>query len=408
MPSSTDLAPRAAAHLRALCVDIDNRRVASPGNRAATAYYAREAAALGLRVSCRTFEGLDWREHDARLVAGGEAFPVHASRFSPSCEVRAPLVAAGTIEELEAADLRGRVVLLHGAAAAEQVMPKGFFYFPDHHRRIVEALAAGEPAAVVAASQPGGGDVGAGYPYPLFEDGDFAVPSLYLSAEDGERLLAHVGSEVEVRIVAERLPSAGEQCVARAGARRDRRVVLFAHIDTRPDTPGATDNAGGVAALLVLGELLAGYEGDLGVEIVAMNGEDYYGASGERLFLEENEGRMGEIVLGVNIDGIAYREAEDAYSLYNCPDDLAASVRAACAPYAGLVEGDPWYAGDHGLFLMSGVPAVAFTSAGVGALLAEYTHTPRDTVELVDPRRVVTVARALRDLIERLAATSGA
>jgi aminopeptidase YwaD len=63
--------------------------------------------------------------------------------------------------------------------------------------------------------------------------------------------------------------------VARKG-HADRRVVVFAHIDSRIGTPGANDNASGVASLLLLAQLLEDYRGSLCVELVAMNGEDYY------------------------------------------------------------------------------------------------------------------------------------
>ena len=50
-------------------------------------------------------------------------------------------------------------------------------------------------------------------------------------------------------------------------------------------TPGALDNASGTTVLLLLAELLADYRGSLGVDIVAINGEDYYSAPGEIVYL---------------------------------------------------------------------------------------------------------------------------
>jgi aminopeptidase YwaD len=67
-----------------------------------------------------------------------------------------------------------------------------------------------------------------------------------------------------------------------------------------------------------------------------------------------------------------------------------------------MVEGEPWYQGDHGLFLMNQRPALAITSELVMELMAEITHTPKDRPETVDAAKLVHVAMALRDLLLHL------
>jgi aminopeptidase YwaD len=313
--------------------------------------------------------------------------------------VHAPLAVVSTIEELEAAPIAGKTVLLCGEIAKEQLMPKNFvFYNPDEHKRIIAALEEGRPQAIVAATARNPEMAGAVYPFPLIEDGDFDIPSVYMTEDEGKRLAAHAGEIITLDIRARRIPAIGCNVVARKGDHR-RRVVLFAHIDAKEGTPGATDNATGVVALLLLAELLAGYTGRLGVEIVALNGEDYYAASGEMLYASANAGRFDQIVLGVNLDGAGYYKGTSAYSLYACPPDLAASVRQAFAPYTGIVEGDPWYQGDHGLFLMNKRPALAITSGYAMEILTQIAHTPKDSLEIVDSAKLAEAALALRDVV---------
>jgi len=43
--------------------------------------------------------------------------------------------------------------------------------------------------------------------------------------------------------------------------------------------------------------------------------------------------------------------------------------------------------------------ALAITSELLTELMADTTHTPKDTIEIVDPAKLVTVAFALRDLL---------
>jgi aminopeptidase YwaD len=167
-------------------------------------------------------------------------------------------------------------------------------------------------------------------------------------------------------------------------------------------SPGASDNASGVIVMLLLAELLADYRGGLGIEIVAVNGEDYYSNPGEQLYLQANAGRFDEIVLGINVDDVGYYRGNVAYSLYDCPSGMAASICRVFAGYKDLVEGEPWYQGDHGLFLMNQIPALAITSERLTELMAEITHTPKDRPEIVDCAKLVTVALALRALLLHL------
>jgi len=54
------------------------------------------------------------------------------------------------------------------------------------------------------------------------------------------------------------------------------------------------------------------------------------------------------------------------------------------------------------MFIQRGRPALAITSAEFWHLTSHVTHTDKDTPELVDVDKVVTVATALRDLVSVL------
>jgi aminopeptidase YwaD len=167
-------------------------------------------------------------------------------------------------------------------------------------------------------------------------------------------------------------------------------------------TPGALDNAAGVVTLLLLAEMLADYAGSLGVELVALNGEDHYSAAGEIEWLKHSAGAFDTILLGINVDDAGYVRGESAYSLYGCPPEMAATIAAVMARHAGIVPGEPWYQSDHGLFIMQGVPALALASTEVAEVMEQIAHTPRDTPDVVDVAKLVTIAFALRDVIAAL------
>ncbi len=396
------LREKAGAYLRKLCVDISSRRVGSEGNQAATRFFADVVSSFGFETETPQFSCIDWRQDGVDLTAGDASFEAFASPYSLGCQVSAPLLSASTIEELEAAEVDGGLLLLRGEIAKEQLMPKNFpFYNPDSHRRIIQLLEAKQPCAIITATAQDLQMVGGMYPFPLFEDGDFDIPSVYLTDIEGNRLARHEGAVASLASRASRIPSRGCNVIARKGSGLNR-IVLFAHIDARIGTPGANDNASGVIVLLLLAELLADAETGLEIELVAMNGEDYYSNPGEQQFLVLNEGRFGEITLGINLDDVGYHKGRVAYSLYGCPPGLAGLIREAFSAHPGLVEGEPWYQGDHGLFLMNQRPALAITSELLAELMAEYTHTPKDRPEIVDTGKLVVVASALRDLLVRI------
>jgi aminopeptidase YwaD len=226
-----------------------------------------------------------------------------------------------------------------------------------------------------------------------------------MTEEEGDRLAEHEGEDVSLDIRALRSPARGYNVVARKGGGPPR-AVLCAHIDTKDGTPGALDNAGGVVVLLLVAELLADYEGELAIEIVALNGEDYYSSPGQQAYLRKNAGKFDEMLLVINLDGAGYKVGDTAYSLYDCPPQLSRVLEETFAAHAGLVQGEPWYQGDHSIFLMNKVPAVAMTSTRMMDVLTGIAHTPRDQRQMVDVTKLVGMALAIRDALlslERLA-----
>jgi aminopeptidase YwaD len=398
--SLTELTPKATQYLTRLCVEIPNRPVGSPGNRQATAFFADRMASLGFVTESPPFDCIYWTHSGARLTAGGESFQVFVSPYSSGCQILAPLVAASTLDELESAPASGKLLLLRGELTREQLMPKNFpFYNPEEHQHIYRLLETKKPLAILAATTRNPELAGALYPFPLIEDGDFDIPSVYLTQEEGDRLLQYVGSPASLASLSQRIPALGCNVIAARNPAAEKRIVLTAHIDAKEGTPGALDNAAGVVTLLLLAELLQDYSGRHGVEIVAVNGEDNYAAPGEIQYLQRNQGKMGDILLNINLDGVGYIHGATAFSLYECPAALSALVTGVFSAHPKLVQGEQWYQSDHMVFVQSGVPALALTSEAFMDIETQFAHTPKDTPDLVDPARLAALALAIRDLL---------
>jgi len=394
---------KAERYLKYLSEELPTRRVGSEGNRRATNFFNETIASFGFRTECPQFECVDWVQQGATLTVNGQSFHTQVSPYSLGCSVESPLETVSTASELEAVDAEGKVLLLCGEIAKEQLMPKHFrFYNPEEHQHIVRLLETKRPLAIITATSRNPEMAGAVYPFPMIEDGDFNIPSVYITEEDGEALAGHTHELVSLDIRAERIPSHGCNIIARKDGASGKRIVLYAHIDSKDGTPGALDNASGVTVLLLLAEFLKDYHGKHTVEIIALNGEDYYSTPGEIQFLEMNEGRFGDILLGVNLDGVGYQKGKTAFSLYEVPDGLAGLIRKVFSGHDELVEGDAWEQGDHMLFVFNQVPALAWTSENILELMSSIIHTEKDVPAIIDAEKLVATAKALHELIVAL------
>lgn len=398
--SSFTPAGKARFYLDYLCVKLPTRRVGSTGNQDATTFAAQVLESLGYLVETPRFNCVDWETKGAVCAAGSLTFPVSSSPYAKGCDVTAPLRTAATLEELMKLQCRDEILLIHGELAREQLMPKNFtFYNPEHHQLIIALLEDKSPAALITATGRNPELAGAVYPFPLIEDGDFDIPSVYTTDVVGAKIAPLSGQTFHLVSRAERVPSTGCNVIGRRNPHAAGKIVICAHIDAKLGTPGALDNAAGVITLLLAAEQLCHYDGNRGVELLVMNGEDYYGANGEKLYLENNPPGAGNIQLFINMDGLGYIKGGTAISFYNLAEETRSSFSRLVTRYAGLFEGEQWYQGDHMIMVMNGVPAVALTTEHFMELETKYAHTEKDVPALVDVDKLIEASILVRDLV---------
>lgn len=392
-------------YMRKLCEDIAERCVGTEGNRQATAFFEEILASFGWATSAQEFDATDWFDGGATLMADDKEFEVFVSPYSLGYSGQAMLSAASNIAELQKGNFDGTILLLHGNMAHEQLMPKNFpFYNPEEHQQIVGLLENSKAHAILCATGRNPSLAGGVYPFPLIEDGDFDIPSVYMTAEEGKQLLPFIGKKLTLHSVSKRISGKGCNVIGRKGDSNLDRVVITAHIDAKKGTPGAIDNATGVTVLLLLAELLTGYSGKKRIEIVALNGEDYYSAPGQIKYIIANQYSFGDILLNINIDGAAYRNSKSAFSFFDLPEAIKQKASKIVEQHPDIVEGEPWPQGDHSIFVQKGRPAIAITSEWFLTNLdsQEITHTSKDNLRIVDYKSIVTVTKAIKELVELL------
>ena len=389
--------------LKRLCAMEPDRHPGSAGNRAATDMVQSHMEAQGWTVVSPEFKCIDWEAGSAELHAGEMEYTVLPGPYSLPCDISAPLIAASTPEELELIDVSGKILLLHGDIAREQLMPKNFvFYNPVHHQRIYEAIEQQHPEAVIAATERNPELAGSAYPFPLFEDGDFDIPNAYMKDVDGNALLPHLGEMVHLRFTSRRIPAVGCNVIATKRGTSAKHVVVSAHIDAKRGTPGACDDGSGVVIQMLLAEMLRNTELPVTVELAVLNGEDYYSAPGQMLYMQDQD--WSGMLLNINIDGVGPKGSGSAYSLHACPDAVRGKIDSAAGKHAAVVPGSAWQQGDHMIFVMNGVPAMAITSEDMETVWTEIAHTAADNPSIIDARNMITVASFVQDVILSLPA----
>jgi hypothetical protein len=248
------------------------------------------------------------------------------------------------------------------------------------------------------------------YPPPLvppWEGRVLPVPGVTVEAEAGERLLAlmsagPVSLRVEHRVGYETATSANVVGVIPGAEPNAPRVVVGAHYDTQLESPGAADNATGLAALLGIARAWAGLRPRRTIDLVAFGVEEP-AAWGASHFVARRDPES--IAAMINLDALG--PPLDATRTI-VADPRLATVAAESAQATGwaveqrLDARDFPYA-DHAPFVAAGIPAAWIWRYPPPH---PYYHSAGDTPRWVDFTRLAEDATASAFTAFRLATTS--
>ncbi|GAP13366.1 predicted aminopeptidase [Longilinea arvoryzae] len=379
---SDSLNTAVARHLKVLSEQIGARPASTPANRAAAEYIAAEMRRIGLEVELQPLACPNWRCLSETLTLDGEALAVLANPFSPACDVRAPFTAVCTLAELEHADLSGRIALIYGELTRQPLAAKSWFLSTPDDLRVVNLLEQKAPLAVLAVQAlPGSTN-------RLVEDWEFTLPSATLPAESGLALLTHPESTLHLRLETEQQPGETRNVVGRRAGSRPETAVACAHFDTKYDTPGASDNAAGVAALLALAERLQTERLDCGLEYVAFTNEEYLPIGEDAYIPAAGEGHFERLLLAINFDGLGHRLDALTLASFTCSPEFQTRLEQLSSIHPGVQWIEPWPESNHSSFAMRGVPALAFS----GQAVRTWAHQRCDALRWVNPSTVLEAA----------------
>ena len=175
--------------------------------------------------------------------------------------------------------------------------------------------------------------------------------------------------------------------------RRDQHIVVTAHwdhigINNKLEGDkifnGALDNASGVAGLLELAEMFAGFNRPISRSLlfIATTGEEQ-GLLGAKYYAENPYVPMSKTVANINIDGLnQWGPTRDVVVIGRGASSLDTLVEQSAAIQKRIVKGDPesekgyFYRSDHFQFAKKGVPAL-FLNAGIEYLGRASSYGPK-------------------------------
>ena len=372
--------------------EFGERPLGTEANRAASAFLAAEAERMGYEVERLPFKCIRWAKGPSFLSREGAKVEVFPGPYSPAFDKWCDAVLVTSTQQLKRTPCEGKIVFLRGEIAKEPLMPRDFpFYFPAAHKEIYALLDERKPAAIMAVT---GKHPACGLePYPLFDDANFKIPTGYLDAAAMDQILTGKG-KMRLMLDSKTFPETGEQVVARkrTAGESQGKIAIFAHMDSAYGTPGALDNAAGVAVLLGVMERLKDYAGPYDLEFIPFNGEDSPMVKGQTTYLERYGKELGDIRLGINIDAAGAKDSKTAVSAYNLDDERLAWLNGQIAKHARIETGPEWVESDHSIFVFQGVPCLALTSSNLRETVMTLTHTPQDTIALVDRDLLIETA----------------
>ena len=210
-------------------------------------------------------------------------------------------------------------------------------------------------------------------------------------------------------------------------------VLVGAHYDSVPGTPGADDNASGVAAVMSLAQAFANTKHERALRFVLFANEEppYFQTDemGSLVYARECKKRGDQIVAMLSLESLGYystakgSQKAPAGMEARIPDTgnfLAVVGNVTSAPIVGTFEN--WFAknstlpltgmalpasvveqgwSDHWSFWQQGYPAVMVTDTAV--LRNPHYHKAGDTADTLDYERLTQAVKGIEGVIQELA-----
>ena len=379
------------SHVSELSVGIGERVAGTEAERKAVDYIAAQYRSYGLDVEIQPFEFQSYQEAtEVSIQVTGQpeqSLKPSAFKYSPSTPdegVTGEIVYAGLGQASDFAgkDVTGKIVLVE----------RGTIAFVD---KAANAAAAGAKAVLIY------NNIAGTLKSNLSTSGNF-VPTLGLTQEEGKELKTLIDKEETVTATVKVLGAGmvtktSHNVIATKKAHKnyDTGQVLYvgSHHDSVPGSPGASDNASGVAVNLEIARILSDQQTDTEIRFLTFGAEEL-GLLGSYHYVSTLTGEEKERSIGMfNFDMVGSKNAGEMIMFTvdgerNIVTNTGAS--ASTRVYSPLTYGKVGRS-DHQPFHEGGIPSAAFSYA---PLEPEY-HQPTDTIDKISKEKMENMAKVV-------------
>lgn len=368
---------KAYQHIIRLAGDIGVRIAGTDQEKQGMNYLAGVFSGFGLLPVVERFPHPIWHEVGTVLEIVGknnQYIPAMSVCFGGTGLVEGQVIAVGnpsTLADIQHLDLEGKIAMIDGRDVQVD--------YPDNPQTDLLLDRGVLGLIFVAGESQLGGLPQAYYNYKRWFKGG-TPPAVIVSYADSQRMTSRrVRMQVEADVSWSE--SANITVEIPGTERRDEIILVSAHHDTTPTSPGATDNAGGCAIVAELARmyLLSGAPKRT-IRFIQFGGHET-GIHGSETWLRHHLNDIEKIVAVINFDGQGALEGED---------------------YTWLLGSDHWFnliqkvisQGDYSIVTKiepAGVDMMNFSALGIaGVNLGRHSagnraHTPFDNLEGTGP-----------------------
>ncbi len=265
-------------------------------------------------------------------------------------------------EDIPAEGLKGVIALIE----------RGEVTFEEKVQRVAEAGAVG---AIVFNNRPGRfyGDL----------RNPSTIPAVSISRDDGRDLLDLLeNGEVEARVTvkSETRPSRNVIAEMSGSADTGKTVIVGAHYDTVPESPGANDNASGIATIMTIAKRAAANDYPFALRFVLFGSEEI-GLFGSRHYVDTlSAEEIDDILAMLNFDSVG---SGSGFGVLGSGGLTREALKIGEQFGPNLIRPttlSPNTSSDHAPFQDAGIPAMFLMSDDFTRI-----HTPEDKLQWVEP-----------------------
>lgn len=200
----------------------------------------------------------------------------------------------------------------------------------------------------------------------------------------------------------------GKNVVAVLQGRTNASVMVSAHYDSYPTSPGADDDGSGIACLLLTAKILSTYKFEHTITFIAFSGEEQ-GMLGSKAYVRYLYERGDDILADINVDTVGHAVTREGGELIRVITDEASVwitdvAEEICERYHSTINLELYRhgnfpAGDHQSFINYGYEAVFFVEYEFNPDI----HTANDVIDNINKSYLTNVCKLVSGTVAKIA-----